>query len=313
MRKTITARTIFEQHEKTLQLGWIAGQAGATRPVNSTHSDQPSTLVGHLNLIRPYLIQVLDSHELAYLQRQGKNSRRDALDTLFGQPPLMILLCDDNPAPAEMIEHAEASDTPLLGSPLPAGEIIERLHYDLTDQLSTKQTLHGVFMEVMGLGVLLSGPSGVGKSELALELLSRGHRLIADDAPEFHRSSPDSIHGHCPPLLADFIEVRGLGVLNVRAMYGNHAILASKRLHLIIQIQPASSNAPPVDRLNTKPRYQRILDVDIPEVILPVAPGRDLTVIIEAAVRNHVLYLSGYNAIEDFIERQEQELNRQES
>ncbi len=313
MSKTITARTIFEQHEKTLQLGWIAGQAGATRIINSTQTDQPSTLVGHLNLIRPYLIQVLDSHELTYLQGLGKNSRRDALDTLFSQPALMILLCDDNPAPAQMIEHAEASRTPLLGSPLPAGEIIERLHYDLTDQLSTKQTLHGVFMEVMGLGVLLSGPSGVGKSELALELLSRGHRLIADDAPEFHRSSPDSIHGHCPPLLADFIEVRGLGVLNVRAMYGNHAILASKRLHLIIQIQPASHNAPPVDRLNTKPRYQRILDVDIPEVILPVAPGRDLTVIIEAAVRNHVLYLSGYNAIEDFIERQEQELNRQES
>ena len=163
-------------------------------------------------------------------------------------------------------------------------------------------------MEVMGLGILLTGPSGVGKSELALELLSRGHRLVADDAPEFRRTAPDSVHGSCPPMLADFIEVRGLGILNVRAMYGNNAVMTHKRLHLIIRLQPPTENGnvPAFDRLDTNQRHRTILGVDIPEVILPVAPGRDLAVIIEAAVRNHVLYLNGYNAAEDFIERQQQ-------
>ena len=170
-------------------------------------------------------------------------------------------------------------------------------------------------MEVMGLGVLLTGPSGVGKSELALELLSRGHRLVADDAPEFRRTAPDTVHGSCPPMLTDFIEVRGLGILNVRAMYGNNAVMPHKRLHLIIHLQPLTENGnvPAFDRLDTNQRHRAILEVDIPEVILPVAAGRDLAVIIEAAVRNHVLYLNGYNAAEDFIERQQQYIDNKDA
>jgi HPr kinase/phosphorylase len=170
-------------------------------------------------------------------------------------------------------------------------------------------------MEVMGIGILLTGPSGVGNSELALELLSRGHRLVADDAPEFRRTAPDAVHGSCPPMLADFIEVRGLGILNVRAMYGNNAVMPHKRLHLIIHLQhlTENGNVSEFDRLDSKQRHRSILGVDIPEVILPVAAGRDLAVIIEAAVRNHVLYLNGYNAAEDFIERQQQYIDNKDA
>jgi HPr kinase/phosphorylase len=161
-------------------------------------------------------------------------------------------------------------------------------------------------MEVMGIGVLLTGPSGIGKSELALELLSRNHRLVADDAPEFRRSGPNTVHGRCPSLLKDFMEVRGLGILNVRAMFGDNAIVEKKRLRLVVRLDHISENTVwEVDRLGHSYRTLSILDVDIPEVHIPVAPGRNVAVIIEAAVRNHVLYLNGYNAAEDFIKRQQ--------
>lgn len=162
----------------------------------------------------------------------------------------------------------------------------------------------------MGLGVLIAGASGVGKSELALELLSRGHRLIADDAPEFFHAGPEIIHGRCPPALHGFIEVRGLGVLNVRAMFGETAVLSTKRLRLVIRMQLFSKqDQTKIDRLSTTEHYESLLDVDIPVVVLPVAPGRNLAVIVEAAVRNHVLLLSGYNATKDFIKRQQQIIN----
>lgn len=316
MSANLTARAVFDKHQKVLELEWLSGQDQADRPAASHDlGHQTGTLVGHLNLIRPNLVQVLGRTELAYLEQLGKNSRQDALDTLFAGAPLLLVLAEDLQAPAVLLEQARQHGVPVATTPRRAAEIIDHLRYYLTSQVSEKLIQHGVFMEVMGLGVLLTGPSGVGKSELALELLSRGHRLIADDAPEFRRTAPDTILGTCPAVLADFLEVRGLGILNVRAMYGNNAVLTEKRLHLIIQLQtPAEGGqAEPLNRLDTRQRYRRLLEVDIPEVILPVAPGRDLSVIIEAAVRNHVLFLNGYNATEDFIERQHRYLDKNTS
>ena len=166
----------------------------------------------------------------------------------------------------------------------------------------------------MGIGILITGPSGIGKSELALALLSRGHRLIADDAPEITHTGPDALHGSCPDILRGFIEVRGLGVLNVRAMYGETAILQTKRLRLVINMEFFSESGHyKINRLDTYEHYENILGVDIPVVKIPVAPGRNLAVIVEAAVRNRVLRLSGYNATEDFIKRQQNIINQSET
>lgn len=165
--------------------------------------------------------------------------------------------------------------------------------------------VHGVFLEVHGMGVLLTGESGVGKSELALELLTRGHRLIADDAAEFSRVGPDIVRGRCPEALRDFLEVRGLGILNVRAMYGDSAIKLSKDLRLVIHLQRlASQDLQQLDRLQGIYRTHSILDIEVPEVTLPVAPGRNLAVLVEAAVRDHILLRKGYNASEALIKRQ---------
>ena len=209
------------------------------------------------------------------------------------------------------IETAKQTRTPLLYSNRASNELTELLQYHLGRLLGDSKILHGVFMEVMGIGVLLTGPSGIGKSELALELISRGHRLIADDAPEFRRSAPDTIHGRSPALLKDFLEVRGLGILNIRAMFGDSSIVEKKRLRLIVHIDTLLDNSKSnnklweIDRIGGSQRNKSILDVDIPEVQIPVAPGRNIAVVIEAAVRNHVLYLNGYNAADDFIKRQQ--------
>ncbi len=304
----LTLRQLLEPHQANLKLSWITPPADPAAPLDAARARRESLdTVGYLNLVRPNLIQLIGRTELAYLDGLGPNSRGDALDHLVQAAPWLIIVADGLPAPGDLRDRCRHARVPLAASPLPAARILDQLHYALTAALAEKQTLHGVFMEVMGLGVLLTGPSGVGKSELALELLGRGHRLIADDAPEFRRTAPDSIHGYCPPLLADFIEVRGLGILNVRAMYGNHAVLEHKRLHLIIDLQPAETGqAAPDDRLGRAQRERDVLGVAVPEVRLALAPGRDLSVLIEAAVRHHVLRLSGYNAAEDFMQRQRQ-------
>ena len=184
------------------------------------------------------------------------------------------------------------------------------LHKDrVTAMMEQKITLHGVFMEVTRLGVLLSGASGVGKSELALELLNRGHRLIADDAPEFRRLASGSVEGGCPELLRDFLEVRGLGVINVRAMFGAAAVAPQAELDLILQLKAMSSEQlATVDRLRPSRDTVSVLEKEVPRIVLPVAPGRNLAILVETAVRSHLLILGGRDAAADFIERQRRTL-----
>lgn len=164
--------------------------------------------------------------------------------------------------------------------------------------------MHGVFIDVLGTGVLLRGVAGVGKSELALGLINRSHRLVADDTVILERESKDKLIGHCPDVLQDFLEVRGLGILNIRAMFGDTAIKDRKTLQLIVNVITISSEElHNIDRLHGLHREQDILGITIPEVSIPVAPGRNLAVLIEAAVRNHVLKMTGYSAEEEFKKR----------
>jgi HPr kinase/phosphorylase len=172
---------------------------------------------------------------------------------------------------------------------------------------SPTTTVHGVFLDVLGFGVLLRGASAIGKSELALGLLNRGHRLVADDAVDIKQVSPDTLIGSCPPLLQDFLEVRGLGILNIRVMFGDNAIKTSKRLQLIVKLATFSDDELKlIDRLHGMYRLEHILEVPVPEVTIPVAPGRNLAVLIETAVRNQVIKHNGYDASNEFILRQHQ-------
>jgi len=180
----------------------------------------------------------------------------------------------------------------------------------LARSLSEFVTRHGVFLDVLGMGVLITGDSGVGKSELALELISRGSGLVADDVVELYRIGPDVLEGRCPPLLRDFLEVRGLGMLNIRTIFGETAVRVRKNLKLIVQLEkPVAGIIPGLERLPLNASSEIILANEIRKVQLPVAAGRNLAVLVEAAVRNTVLQLRGYDSTREFIRRHEEHLN----
>jgi HPr kinase/phosphorylase len=250
---------------------------------------------------------VLGPAESAYLGSLTPQARQDTVQRLFSADPAAVVLVEGIQPPEGLQEAANASQTPLLQSPLPDSQVLDNLQYYGSLALADKTTLHGVFMEVLGMGVLIVGDAAVGKSELALELVSRGSRLVADDAPEFTRIAPDIISGTCPPLLREFLEVRGLGVLNIRAMFGDSAIKRSKYLRLIVQLRRMSQQElAELDRLSGSDASREVLGVSVPEVTVPVAPGRNLAILVEAAVRNHMLKQQGYDASAAFIERQHQ-------
>ncbi len=310
MSTTLDIRTLYHDLEEKLGLEWISGARHDDHCIHSSKDHSPEvSLVGQLNLINPHRIQVLGRKEFGYLDSLGKNSRNDALRQLFSGQSKLIIIASKLQAPAYLVAAARDKQVPMLSCQLNSQETIRNLQYYLGSFFSEKITLHGVFMEVMGTGVLITGESSIGKSELALELLTRGHRLIADDATEFSRIAPDTLNGKCPEMLRDFLEVRGLGILNVRAMFGDSAIKQNRNLRLIIVLQDLDE-ATRIDRLHGSRQMRSIQDVDIPEVTLPVAPGRNLAVLLEAAVRNHILIAKGYDASAAFIERQKQRLEK---
>lgn len=303
----LTVRALFEAHRSRLRLTWEAAEGGGDRPVvgPAERGAPPDSLIGHLTLIRPNRIQVLGSSELRYLNGLGKNSYDDALTRLFEERPAAIIVCNRQRVSDDIIRRAEEAQVPVLRSRLASLKLISYLQHYLITALAEKTTLHGVFMSVSGIGVLITGNSGVGKSELALELMSRGHQLVADDAPEFARVAPDTLCGTCPELLRGFLEVRGLGILDVRAIFGDNAMKHSKNLRLIIHLERHAQDVPiHLDRLRGAQRSRTVLEVNVPETLLPVTPGSNMAVLVETAVRDHILRFHGYDATEEFIARQ---------
>jgi len=301
-----TVGTLFESLKDKLKLQWVGSQLGENRAIKNPQSECSMTaLVGHLNLIHPNRVQVLGSTEIHYLDHLGDNSRRDLINQLFNGTTDVIVIGDRQTVPEDIKQRSEASSTPLLSSPQSTLQLVNYLQYYVTNLFADKITLHGVFMEVFSLGLLITGDPSVGKSELALELVARGHRLVADDAPIFAKTSPDLLNGRCPEVLRDSLEVRGLGILNIRAMFGDSAIKQNRNLRLILKlVQMTEEQMHRIDRLQGSRTTQAILGIDIPEITLPVAPGRNLAVLAEAAARNHTLRQKGFDSAKLFMERQ---------
>jgi HPr kinase/phosphorylase len=314
MPHRVTVQDLYDFLHKRLDLEWLAGEEGRQRRlVDPLGKDSARVMAAPLNFIHPNRVQTIGQAEHDYLTSLNDEKRLEALELLFNLEPAAVILVNRVSASDDMVRLANESKIPLLSSPNTDNQVLDNLLYFSSLQLADKVTVHGVFMEVLGMGVLLTGDAAVGKSELALELLSRGNRLIADDAPEFARIAPDTVSGTCPPLLREFLEVRGLGILNVRAMFGDNAIKRSKYLRLIVKLQRMDDQElTSMDRLTGTYRADELLGVTIPEVTIPVAPGRNLAILVETAVRNHLLKLKGYDATEAFVERQQQAIRENE-
>jgi HPr kinase/phosphorylase len=311
---SITARNLFDDLKERLQLQWLHGpEEEEAYSISRDDLTVRPAAVGFLNLIHPNKIQVLGQEELDYLDGLDEREFQITTKRMFANHPLAIIVADGLDVPQSILAEAAQYESALMRSQSRAHELVNYLHYHVSRSLARRTTLHGVFMEVFTIGVLITGGAGSGKSELALELLNRGHRLIADDAPEFTQISPDIIDGTCPEALQDCLEVRGLGVLNVRSMFGDSAVKLNKFLRLIIHLEIPGHGGPrgPTDRLRGDSSAQTVLDLEIPSITLPVVAGRNLAVITEAAVRDFMLKMKGYDAASAFIERHARLLRRQ--
>lgn len=298
-----------------LDLTWTAGRAAQSRMLtrDAAPGDRPR-LLGPLNFNSPNRIQLLGAAEVR-LFSDASQLDADRFEYSLRETCDVIVISNALPAPQCLIELAERENIALLTTSSDYSQLHSRMRFLLTQILAEREIIHGVMMDVHGTGVLITGDASVGKSELALELISRGHILVADDAPEFTRIAHGTLECQCPPLLQDFLEVRGLGVLNIALMYGDAHTRTRKILRCIVHLKPVSGEdfnkdlaAIAGDRISEPSATRRVLGIDVPKRTIPVAPGRNMAVLVEAAVRDQILRTGGYSASLDLVNKQERAL-----
>jgi HPr kinase/phosphorylase len=297
----LSVQQLFDERREKLELTWMGGHQGGGRELAQDALKRPGVgLVGHLNLVHPMIMQTLGKSDVEYLDSLTKRSREESLYTLFSGETLCVFICDGTDPPAYLVDAANRHGTALIGSRQKSRVFVNLLRSYLQRELSEVTTMHGVFLDVLGIGVIICGDSSIGKSELALELVSRGAGLVADDVVELYQIGPDLLQGRCPPLLRD------LGVLNIRLIFGETAVRPTKTLKLIVRLErPTEEMNHRVDRLAASAGTETIHGIDIPSVTLAVVAGRNLAVLVEAAVRNYILQTRGYDSSKEFIERHE--------
>jgi HPr kinase/phosphorylase len=308
MSRPLIVSELFENTRTALNLTWISGDLN--RALIVAHDNMsPADLIGHLNLIHPERLQVIGAPEMAWVERLSPESLRKHLRDVFNANPPAIIVADGCQPDAIICHECELRDVPLFSTPTAAARVIDHLRSYASRQQAETITLHGVFMDVLGMGVLITGDSGVGKSELGLELISRGHGLVADDVVEVSRVAPEILEGRCPEMLRDFLEVRGLGLLNIRTVFGETACRRKMRLKLIVYLQRPNRGVPEAARLPLDAQNETILGVPIRRVTIPVAAGRNLAVLLEAAVRSTILLVRGIDSMQEFLDRQQAALH----
>lgn len=294
---------VVERLVKRFQLNVLAGAEGLGRPITVSDIHRPGLAVAGYFAHHPVRrIQVLGKTEMTFAEELPVEVRRYRFAKLMHALTPCIILSHGVVAPPELIQEADAHGVPLLSTSVTTTKLISMLTDYLEKELAPRTTMHGVLVEVYGIGILITGQSGIGKSETALELIKRGHRLIADDAVEILQTAEGELIGEAPPLIENLIEIRGLGILNVMALFGAGAIRLRKKISLVVQLEYWDSRKS-YDRLGLEAQTTRILDTDLPLVVIPVRPGRNLAVIVEVAAMHYRLKLLGYDAAQHFAER----------
>ena len=313
---SISAEALFEAHREVLHWAWIAGHAHPERRFDDTavrDARSAADLVGYLNYIHPYRVQIVGRREVAYLTEASSDDLERRISRIVTLEPPVLIVADGQAAPERLVAMCDRAEIPLFTTDESAGHVIDLVRGYLGQHFADRTTRHGVFMDILGLGVLLTGESGLGKSELGLELVSRGHGLVADDAVDIFRTSQTALEGRCPELLQNLLEVRGIGLLDIKAIFGETAVRRKMRLKLIVHLVRKETMEREFERLPYEPLFEDILSLPIRKVVIAVDAGRNLAVLVEAAVRNTVLQLRGIDTYQEFIKRHAAAMERGES
>ncbi|MDR2153511.1 MAG: HPr(Ser) kinase/phosphatase [Burkholderiaceae bacterium] len=311
----ISANTLFEDQRTVLRWQWIAGLSASERRFDKAAIRQASSgadLAGYLNYIHPNRVQIIGWREVAYLSNASPEDCARRIARIVTLEPPALVLCDGQAAPEALMVMCERAQLPLFATQESAAFVIDVLRTYLSKQVADRITMHGVFMDILGLGVMITGESGLGKSELGLELISRGNGLVADDAVDLYRINQTTIEGRCPELLRNLLEVRGIGLLDIRAIFGEAAVRRRMRLRLIVHLVRRETLEREHERLPYEPLTEEVLGVPIQKAVIQVVAGRNIAVLVEAAVRNHILQLRGIDTYQEFVERHRLAMQRQQ-
>jgi HPr kinase/phosphorylase len=302
----ISAEALFEEFRTALHWEWIAGHAHPERHFDDAavrDARSAADLVGYLNYIHPNRVQIVGRREVAYLNQANADVTERRISRIVTLDPPVLICADGQVPPDRLVALCDRADIPLFVTEESAGHVIDVVRGYLGQHFAERTTRHGVFMDILGLGVLLTGESGLGKSELGLELISRGHGLVADDAVDLYRVSQTALEGRCPDLLMNLLEVRGIGLLDIKAIFGETAVRRKMRLKLIVHLVRKETMDRDFERLPYEPLSEDILEVPVRKTVIAVDAGRNLAVLVEAAVRNTILQLRGIDTYAEFIER----------
>jgi HPr kinase/phosphorylase len=302
VERGITVAHLLVEPRLQAILRLVAGEEGRDRPVDHPRVQKPGlALAGHTHGVVPTRLQILGETELTFLEELSPEEQREGVSALFGLGLSLVVVTRGVDPPAVLLEAAQKTSTPLVVAEPRSSRAIQTIHRVLDTILAPSETRHGVLMDVHGVGTLLLGPSGIGKSECALFLVERGHRFVADDQVVLSLLPPEQILGRAPPLLRNHLEVRGIGIINVRDLFGATAVRSEKTLQLVVELCPWS-NDEPFDRLGLDDSMLDILGVPVPMLRIPVRPGRNMAVILEVAARNHILKAAGHHGAQKFID-----------
>ncbi|MDQ2734027.1 MAG: HPr(Ser) kinase/phosphatase [Pseudomonadota bacterium] len=311
----ISAEALFEEFRPSLHWEWLAGHAHPERHFDDAairDAQSAADLVGYLNYIHPNRVQIVGRREVAYLKNDSPEAAERRISRIVTLEPPVLIVADGELPPDRLVALCDRADIPLFVTAESAGHVIDLVRGYVGQHFAERTTRHGVFMDILGLGILLTGESGLGKSELGLELISRGHGLVADDAVDLYRVSQTALEGRCPELLMNLLEVRGIGLLDIKAIFGETAVRRKMRLKLIVHLVRKETMDREFERLPYEPLNEEILDVQVRKTVIAVDAGRNLAVLVEAAVRNTILQLRGIDTYTEFIERHHKAMSKPE-
>ncbi len=298
---SVTVEEILQDKAFDLNVECVAGHKGLHKQIKIPHVQKPGlALAGYTSFLVPNRMQVFGKTEITYLSTLSPQKRKEVFRQFFQTVDIACCVVTRNlEVPSELIEMADQTRTAVLRTSLLTQVFIERITKFLELKFAKTATLHGVLMDVFGIGILILGKSGIGKSECALDLVLRGHRLVADDIVELMRVPPASIYGHASEIIKHHMEIRGLGIINIKELFGISAVRDRKKVQLVVKLVDWEETVD-YDRVGLDEGTYTVIGVELPLIVLPVRPGRNLTAIVEVAARNKLLKLEGYHAAREF-------------